>query len=505
MRLRVEIDDRLGIAQEVLACLAERCLDLSAVEMHREAIHVDVPGLAGEAVLRLVSALSAVQGVRQVRQVALLPGVESRLRLEALLSAMSDPVFAVDAAGVVKTASVAALRMVGVSPLGRSLESVLGLPATWRACLNGRPSDAGLEVALGDDTFMLDVLPLHESASAESLGALVVLRSPGRLGETLTALQRPAATGGGMADLTGDSSAMRQLKAKALRVATVDAPLLITGETGVGKERLARACHALSARAAAPFLFFNCAALTESQAEGELFGLAAGQEGGGGKPGILELARGGTVFLHEVGELSPYMQAKLQRLLIEGCFRRVGDSRDRQTDVRFISATRHDLAGMVAAGRFREDLYYRLNVLSLDVPPLRERGNDVLLLTRHFLAAAARQVSRREPRLSAAAAAALTRQPWPGNVRQLQNCLFQAVVSTDRAVLDVADLPLGQKVTAEETEPTTLEAAVEHCERALLLRLYPRYPSSRKLGERLGVSHTVIALKLKKYGIVREN
>ena len=199
---------------------------------------------------------------------------------------------------------------------------------------------------------------------------------------------------GGFDAILGDSAAMGALKARAARVAAVDAPLLLLGETGTGKELLAHACHRASARADKPFLALNCAALPESLAESELFGYAAGAFSGArrdGKPGLLELADRGTVFLDEIGEMSLYLQAKLLRFLNDGSFRRVGSERESRVNVRVISATHRDLAAMIGQGEFREDLFYRLNVLNLHMPPLRERGDDVRLLARHFVERASAQ------------------------------------------------------------------------------------------------------------------
>lgn len=221
------------------------------------------------------------------------------------------------------------------------------------------------------------------------------------MGERLSALHHDHAEG--FDALLGESPAIRTLKARALRVAALDAPLLVHGETGTGKELVARACHAVSSRHAAPFLALNCAALPESLAESELFGYAPGAFTGaqrGGKPGLMELANQGTVFLDEIGEMSPYLQAKLLRFLSDGSFRRVGGDREVKVDVRIISATHRDLERMVAEGSFREDLFYRLNVLNLEVPPLRDRGQDILMLAHFFMQQACTQIQRPACRLT---------------------------------------------------------------------------------------------------------
>jgi TyrR family helix-turn-helix protein len=317
--------------------------------------------------------------------------------------------------------------------------------------------------------------------------------------------------GSGFEGILGHSPVMEQLKQRAARMAMVDAPLLITGETGTGKELLAHACHGASRRSASPFFALNCAALPENLAESELFGYSPGAFTGalrGGKPGLLELADGGTIFLDEIGEMSAYLQAKLLRFLNDGSFRRVGGDRELKADVRIISATHRPLENMVAAGAFRQDLLFRLNVLNLHVPPLRERPGDILPLAQFFLTRASAQTGRGQVRLSAEASAALLDDPWPGNVRQLQNVLFRAVTMTEGPVIRADDLELARAANPAGQdhggEVTTLDEAVAAFERRLLERMYPEFPSSRRLAQRLGASHSAIAGRLRRYGIGRD-
>jgi transcriptional regulator of aroF, aroG, tyrA and aromatic amino acid transport len=294
-------------------------------------------------------------------------------------------------------------------------------------------------------------------------------------------------------------------------VAVVDAPLLITGETGTGKELLAQACHGVSARRDSPFLELNCAALPESLAESELFGYMAGAFTGaqrGGKPGLIEMADGGTVFLDEIGEMSLYLQAKLLRFLNDGKFRRIGGDKEVKVNVRIISATHRNLKKMVQEGAFREDLFYRLNVLHLEMPALRERPDDILLLARHFIERACTQAQKPVCRLNAAACAALVSNRWPGNVRQLQNVVFRAITMSDQRVLDAVDLDWAEgSITADDVKGDAAESwelSVNAFESALLEKLYPQYPSSRKLAARLATSHSMVAAKLRKHGIPKK-
>jgi transcriptional regulator with GAF, ATPase, and Fis domain len=241
-------------------------------------------------------------------------------------------------------------------------------------------------------------------------------------------------------DMVGDSEPMRRVYARIEKVAPSDCTVLISGETGTGKELAARAIHQNSRRARRPFVAINCAALTESLLESELFGHEKGAFTGAivQKKGKLEVADGGTVFLDEIGELAPPLQSKLLRALQHHEFERVGGTRIIKVDVRVIAATNRDLAAAAADGTFRQDLWYRLNVVSLTMPPLRERRGDIPVLAAHFVAKYGRG---RPVTLSAEAITLLASHDWPGNVRELENAIERAVVlgASDRIVAD--DLP----------------------------------------------------------------
>jgi len=513
VRLDVRFVDRVGIAQEILAVLARRQLNVAAVEVWPPHIYIDAPQLAAAELEDLRGALDEVSGVVETTEVDLLPGARRRLHLEALLAAMADPVLLVDASGRVSAANAAAAAVAGVSEAelpGRALGELFSDPALETELPRSGFRAPAREIMVRGKPFLLEATPVSDAARGRvAAGGLVTLQSPRRIGDRLQALHALAAFGGFDA-IIGESPPMRALKTRAARVAGVEATLLIRGETGTGKELVAQACHLASPRREAPFLALNCAALPESLAESELFGYAPGAFTGaqrGGRPGLLEMANHGTIFLDEIGEMSPYLQAKLLRFLNDGRFRRVGGDREIQVDVRVLSATHRDLEAMVAGQRFREDLFYRLNVLGLEVPPLRARGEDILLLARHFLERACTQVQRPTCELSRAACAALLANDWPGNVRELHNVLFRAATLCDKPVLDAADFDLaGSRALLAEPSAGregdhSWSRAVEAFERGLLERLYPEFPSSRKLAAHLKTSHTMMATKLKKYRI----
>jgi transcriptional regulator with GAF, ATPase, and Fis domain len=244
--------------------------------------------------------------------------------------------------------------------------------------------------------------------------------------------------------LVGQSEAIRLLEADIECAARSDAKVLITGETGVGKEVVARLIHHRSSRASGPLVTVNCAGLPDSLLESELFGHVRGSFTGAyrDKPGILEMAPNGTVFLDEVGEMSPRMQAVLLRFLETGEIQRVGADRSHtRVSVRLITATNRELQAQIGAGAFREDLYFRLNVIRLCIPPLRERKDDIVLLVDHYLEQYCRQHRVARPEISPAAMEVLTSHRWPGNIRELKNVVERVVLKVNGPVVRPVDLP----------------------------------------------------------------
>ena len=239
-------------------------------------------------------------------------------------------------------------------------------------------------------------------------------------------------------NIIGQSAEIRDVLGRIVRIAPTDATVLITGESGTGKELVARAVHQRSQRAKKPMVTINCAALQESLLESELFGHEKGAFTGAttNKLGLFEVADGGTLFIDELGELAPSLQAKLLRVLEDGHMRRVGSTREKRVDVRIVAATNRNLTADVAVGRFREDLFFRINVLSVELPPLRQRRDDIPLLTNHFLRTIGRDWS-----LDEAATTALSMYSWPGNIRELHNVIERASILSDGNQVTLSELP----------------------------------------------------------------
>ena len=301
--------------------------------------------------------------------------------------------------------------------------------------------------------------------------------------------------------LETESPKMRATLDLAARAASSEATVLLLGENGTGKVVLARWLHARSPRADGPFVTVSCPTLTEELLAGELFGHVKGAFTGAlrDREGRLEAAHGGTLFLDEISEISPGLQAKLLRFLEEKQFERLGENRTRRADVRVLAATNRDLQEEVRAGRFREDLFFRLNVMQILLPPLRERREDIPLLARLFLDFFARQLRRPAPELSPAALQALLAYSWPGNIRELRNVLERAVILWPSRVIEPEALP--EQITAQAAAMPILGGnhSLEQIEREHILRVLARTATIEEAAQVLGIDPSTLWRKRKKY------
>jgi len=317
----------------------------------------------------------------------------------------------------------------------------------------------------------------------------------------------PRLAGSCCEQIIGSSTEMQHVFRSIEQVAPSRASVLVTGESGTGKEVVATAIHRASARATGPFIAINCAALSENLLESELFGHERGSFTGADKRrrGRIEQADGGTLFLDEIGEISPALQVKLLRVLQERAFERVGGNETIKVDVRIVTATNQNLRELVAAGRFREDLFYRLNVVGLHLPPLRERRADIPQLALHFLKHYAANNGSNVTRFSDEALEALADHAWPGNVRQLENAIEHAVVFASGDCIEASHLPpeLREGPAKGERLPPVPGANMLELERyAILKTLEAVGGSTRRTAELLGMSVRKIQYRLRQYGAV---
>ncbi|MGF1694547.1 transcriptional regulator TyrR [Vibrio lamellibrachiae] len=511
MRLEVFCEDRLGLTRELLDILASKNIDLRGIEIDVSGIiYLNCPDIDFDTFSELMTEIRRISGVKDVRKIQFMPIERHNTELISLLNNLPDPVLAIDLKGHIDLANHAAVdlfKQADSDIIGQQISSLL--PSfDFSHWFEGSIIRQRENLVIDGLDYAMEIMPVYitgESNESTLASAVMIIRSGSNKLQFDDNL--PLNNNLGFEYFVGVSNRHKALISQAKKLSMLDQPLLIEGETGTGKEMLARACHNRSNRAASSFLILSCASMPDDVAETELFGHAPGSfNHEQGHKGIFEQANGGTVFLDEIGEMSAHLQIKLLRFLQDGTFRRVGEEHEVHVDVRVIASTRHNLAELADSGAFREDLFYRLNVLTLRIPALRERTNDIAPLLELFAAKYATQLGMAKPEMADDLVDGLSNYQWPGNMRQLDNMVLRALTEWQEGRLDVSLFHLPQLEAVSTGIPSvnldgSLDEIMKEYESQVLERLYQSFPSSRKLAKRLNVSHTSIANKLRDYSI----
>lgn len=498
-----------------LACSAAPIFDVGGQAMGA----IGVIGLAAAAHAHTLGmAIAVAQAIQaQLRNNMLLAETNDHLaELNAAIEAMSEGLILLDAHGRLSKINSRAGQMLGLTPrsvAGRLLDELIEMPTALADALERRRDITDQELLFpgrkGAVAALCSLRPVWDR-SRRYLGALITLRpadSVQRLVQRVVGAQARFS----FADIIGESAAMQGAVRHARVAANSPAPVLLLGEPGVGKELIAHAIHNASSRAHEPFVLLNCAAVPRALLMGELLGYEGSQSGPSeGRPGKIELAHGGTLMLEDVGSLSVEAQTSLLRVIETQHLIRLGGQRVVSVDVRIIATSNADLERAVADGRFRPELFYRLSVLTIEIPPLRVRGDDVLLLLDQILAVMARRIGR-QVLFAPEALSAMRAYSWPGNVRELEAVLERLTHLTEKSVLTLADLPpmLAQTAPAPAMPATPAERLYDRqamAEREAIVRAGRE--SAGHLGhiaERLGISRATLWRKMKLYGLTKEH
>ncbi|APC11660.1 MULTISPECIES: transcriptional regulator TyrR [Providencia] len=512
MRLEVTCQDRIGLTRELLDLLVLQNIDLKGIEISpQRKIYLNFTPVDFQVFSTLMAEIRRINGVIDVRRIYFMPSEREHKAVWALLNSFPEPVLSIDNKLNIELVNPMTLQLFGYDETKireKTFSQLVGSQGLLRWFERESPEPYTEKVVIKGRDYLMQVTPIilaDENGKSHCTGAVLLLKSAEILDQQRK--QVVEIDKSGFEQIIAVSPVMVNVVERAKRIAMLDEPLLLVGETGTGKDILAKACHLHSARGKEPFLGLNCASMPDDVVESELFGYAAGAYPNAveGKKGFFEQANGGTVLLDEIAEMSPQMQIKLLRFLNDGTFRRVGEEREVKVNVRVICATQKNLPQLVAEKKFREDLYYRLNVLTLAIPPLRERKEDILPLTKAFVASFSKELHMAEPKLTPSLIEYLGSYDWPGNVRQLRNALYQSLTQLDGHTLDADNVQLptvaNTPALALDSLNGSLDEITKRYEASVLSRLYRDYPSTRKLAKRLDISHTAIANKLREYGL----
>jgi transcriptional regulator of aroF, aroG, tyrA and aromatic amino acid transport len=524
--IQIDFTDRKGLGYDVFQLFERHGCDKIFMEVapgHGMLIKFRSP--TQQTVTALMTDLGSVDGVNSVGTRTQMAYEVRENELRTILNAVSEGIIAVDEHGTVTHINDSACEILVCrqsAAVGKAVADVLGSDTLVRQTLN-----RGKAFSFYDGHVKRDQRTIRFLASCVPIigdghhiqGAVITIKSESEIQQIISNYDRHHHMTA-FVDIIYQSEKMHRVVETAKVVAKGNATVLLRGESGTGKELFARSIHTESPRKTHPFVAINCAAIPETLLESELFGYEAGAFTGAarnGKQGLFEQASQGTLFLDEVGELTMAMQARLLRVLQEGRIRRVGGTREIPVDVRILGATHRDLEGMLESGAFREDLYYRLNVIPLKIPPLRDRPEDISMIADFLLNKIAAKMMRRRSHLSRECVRVLESQMWPGNVRQLENVLErilnivpEGVEITPGHLYEWTDL--SPVITEMETTKDaihvsiplqsgwpTLREVVAQVEKQVIARVLSAHPSSRKAGRVLGVSNTTILNKVKAY------
>lgn len=530
--IQIDFVNRPGLGYEIFKLTEKQSADKIAMEViPKHGMVIQFQCESEEQALNLVADLTSVESITSVTFRTQMPYQEKEIELRTILNSVSEGVLAIDKDGMISHINEVACKILHCKSeevLGVKVEELVGedppILETLRFGHVYRLKERKIKRNGRTLQFLSSNVPIRND-QGKIIGAVSTIQDFQQVEKViLQATKSPQLIT--FDDLIHQSQQMARLIASARTVARNSSTVLLRGESGTGKELFATAIHVGGARRNKPFIPVNCAALTESLLESELFGYEEGAFTGavkGGKKGLFEQANGGTLFLDEIGDISPRLQVRLLRVLQEGTIRRVGGNRDIRIDVRVITATHRNLEEMVRSGEFRDDVYYRLNVIPLTIPPLRERKEDIPLLAQYLIRKICTKIDKPEVHLAKESVGILIAQKWPGNVRQLENTLERVINLIDTTEIRpehlaawaditeaVASRNIGNISKNQQTlhveipitgEWPSLKDIVAGVEKEVLTRVLKKYPSSRLAGQVLGVSNTTILNKIHEYKI----
>lgn len=519
IKLKLRFKDRIGIVADISSLIAANALNIVSMEVVRkeDEAHVFVEMEGGPDTVdmsALVDVLGSIKDILMIRFIDTLPQEEKANRFRVVLDNISDGVISVDKKGRVTTINKVASRVYNCNPdkmIGQSLKN-LDLPEyAILKCLDGVKLNnvkQNLITSKGRYQYISTCKPIRDS-SGLIVGAVEIAKDMQSVKRMAQSISEPRKVG--FSDIVGDNGIIKEAIAFAQKIASTDAAVSIRGASGTGKEIFARAIHSASNRQG-PFIPINCAALPEQLLESELFGYSGGAFTGGrkeGKVGLFELAHNGTVFLDEISDMPLGSQAKLLRVIQEKAVRRVGGSEEIRINARLITATNKNLERLVEEKAFRQDLYYRISVLPIHIPPLSQRLEDIVPLVEHFLFQVASKLEKKVPILSSRALEKLSRHDWPGNVRELKNVVNRAAILCEGDIIDVDCVLFSHELSQNTIGPPVgkrmdsrpLKAQVAELEKKIITETLQSAGSVRKSARVLKISHPALLKKMQKYYI----
>ena len=522
LKLKLVFKDRVGIIADISSLLAQNGININTMEVKRENRRTNIffevaSGEKSPEKTSLIRILNQIPDLQNITFMEILPHEARENSFKVVLDNMSDGVIAIDQKGnitILNSMARKTLDAKGKNLIGKPLTNMLLPDYHLLKCLAGEEisnQKKSFNTPNGRFQYFTTQKPIRDF-SGNIVGAVEIAKDMQEIKKLARSISDPTQITFG--DVIGEHPALKQAISFAQKIAGTDSIISLRGESGTGKELFAKAIHQASNRRG-NFVPINCAALPESLLESELFGYAGGAFTGAqkhGKPGLFEQAADGTIFLDEIGDLPLGPQAKLLRAIQDKLVRRIGGSKEIPITARVITATNRSLEQMVEQKEFRQDLYYRINVLPIHIPPLRERREDIPLLAEHFLFQLTSRLNRPARELTKQAMFKLKNHDWPGNVRELKNVIERAAILGEAGPVAAENIlfsfelatpnrRLGNSLPQTTKQEANLKQMLAEYEKAILTQILKRKTSIRTAATNLGISHTTLLNKIKKHGL----
>jgi PAS domain S-box-containing protein len=519
LKIKLCYNDRIGIVADISKTLADNRLNIVFMEVVRKndkaVVYTEIEGPSlTDGIDIIITSLKNTRDIQEINFIDTLPQEEREDRFRVVLDNISDGVISIDRDGKVTTINKVAARVYNCKPeeiVGQSIRNIDLPQYTIMECLDGqrlKNIKQNLITSQGRYQYISTCRPIKDS-SGMIVGAVEIAKDMQEIRQMAQTFSDPTQIG--FSDIIGNNPTIKAAIAFAQKIATTDAPVAIRGASGTGKELFARAIY-MSSNRSGSFVPINCAALPDPLLESELFGYEGGAFTGGkkeGKAGLFETAKDGTVFLDEIADMSLASQAKLLRLIQEGAVRRVGGTREIPINARIITATNKNLEQLVEEKAFRKDLYYRVSVLPIHIPPLSQRLDDIPLLVEHFLFQLTSKLEKKMPPLTQRAYAKLNRHHWPGNIRELKNVVERAAILCEKDAIDIDsiyfshEMGLNQVLLCNDSISShcSLKEQVSDLEKKIIITTLKTAKTIRQSAKALKISHPALINKMKKYKI----
>ncbi|EPY2274580.1 sigma 54-interacting transcriptional regulator [Clostridium sporogenes] len=514
IKLEIITEDRLGMVLDILNALYNENMDIKSLEVFPKRIYMKINKNSSYNKSILIKKIKNIKGVVTVKKIDILPYEKNEKKLFTIIDSLEEGVIFVNEKCQIEVFNKYCENLFNIlkeNAIKKHIKEILGQNQLILHALKMGKNYDNLQIFINNKNkkgMYISTARAIKDDGNKSIGSVILIKDLQETIEIANSIKYKEEEA--FKGIIGNSVCMENLKEICKSVAKTNSTVLIRGESGTGKELFAKAIYKLSLRNNKNFVTVNCAGLQDNLIESELFGYESGSFTGAksnGKQGFFKLANKGTIFLDEIGELPLNIQCKFLRVLQEGTIRKIGSTKEEKIDVRIIAATNRNLEEMVLKGQFREDLYYRLNVVPIVIPPLRERKEDIQLLVDNFIKILNKNFNKHIRYVDKKFINKLLKYDFPGNIRELENIIERAmnlcpdnILSDKNFIINTSNTLIDNK--SSESGALLLQDIVEKAEKSAIQSAMNEYKSLRKVGKVLGVSHTTVMNKVKKYGIV---